>query len=76
MLLVQNVIHPVTCNVCQRNTFIGFRYKCQKCRNYQLCQDCFWRGRISGAHRLTHQMKEYTVYVSFEFFFSLFNSYN
>ncbi len=63
--LVQSVTHPVTCNVCQRSNFNGFRYKCQKCRKYQLCQDCFWRGRVSNSHQLTHQMKEYTNYVSF-----------
>jgi hypothetical protein len=63
--IVQNVIHPVTCNACDRSHFTGFRYKCQKCRKYQLCQDCFWRGRISHSHQLTHQMKEYTSYVCF-----------
>ncbi len=74
--IVQNVTHPVTCNVCQRSHFNGFRYKCQKCRKYQLCQDCFWRGRVSHSHQLTHQMKEYTCYVNiflifcFDFFFS------
>lgn len=60
---VQSIVHPVTCSACERTNFIGFRYKCQKCRKYQLCQDCFWRGRISHSHQLTHQMKEYTSYV-------------
>ena len=68
MILVQSVIHPVTCSACQRHNFIGFRYKCQKCRNYQLCQDCFWRGRTSGSHQSIHQMKEYTSYVGVNFF--------
>jgi len=63
--LVQNVVHPISCNVCDRTHFNGFRYKCQKCRKYQMCQDCFWRGRVSNAHHLTHQMKEYTNYVSY-----------
>jgi hypothetical protein len=62
--IVQNITHPVTCNACDRSHFNGFRYKCQKCRKYQLCQDCFWRGRISHSHQLTHQMKEYTNYKS------------
>ncbi len=62
--VVQSVQHPVTCSVCQRSHFNGFRYKCQKCRKYQLCQDCFWRGRVSGSHQLSHQMKEYTSYKS------------
>jgi hypothetical protein len=62
--IVQNVTHPVTCSVCARTHFNGFRYKCQKCRKYQLCQDCFWRGRVTRPHQLTHQMKEYTSYKS------------
>ena len=59
------VVHPMTCDACQREGFSGFRYRCQKCHNYQLCQDCFWRGRISGPHTNEHEVKEYTTYVSF-----------
>jgi hypothetical protein len=43
---------------------MGFRYKCQRCYNYHLCQDCFWRGRTSGNHSNEHEMKEYSSYVS------------
>ncbi|KAJ8947876.1 hypothetical protein NQ318_010022 [Aromia moschata] len=56
---VENVIHPVPCDVCQRENFTGFRYRCQKCPHYTLCQDCFWRGRTSAPHTLDHQVKEY-----------------
>lgn len=42
---------------------MGFRYRCQQCHNYQLCQDCFWRGHASGSHSNQHQMKEYTSWV-------------
>ena len=42
---------------------LGFRYKCQRCHNYLLCQDCFWRGRVSGSHTNQHEMKEYSNYV-------------
>jgi len=55
----------MTCDACQREGFSGFRYRCQKCHSYQLCQDCFWRGRISGPHTNEHEVKEYTTYVSF-----------
>lgn len=59
-----SVFHPVQCEGCHRESFMGFRYKCQRCYNYQLCQDCFWRGRTSGNHSNDHEMKEYTTYVS------------
>ncbi|KAJ8972520.1 hypothetical protein NQ317_003066 [Molorchus minor] len=59
---VENVIHPVPCDVCQRENFTGFRYRCQKCPHYTLCQDCFWRGRVSSPHTLDHQVKEYSSF--------------
>ncbi|GIX94355.1 dystrobrevin-1 [Caerostris extrusa] len=43
-----------------KESFLGFSYKCQRCYNYQLCQDCFWRCRVSGNHTNQHEMKEYT----------------
>lgn len=61
---VENVLHPVQCDGCNRDSFLGFRYKCQRCYNYQLCQDCFWRGRVSGSHTNAHEVKEYTIYKS------------
>ncbi|KAL3867595.1 hypothetical protein ACJMK2_040478 [Sinanodonta woodiana] len=64
MMQVENVFHPVQCEGCHRDSFLGFRYRCQRCYNYQLCQDCFWRGRVSGNHTTDHQMKEYTTYKS------------
>lgn len=61
---VENVVHPVGCDVCKRENFTGFRYRCQKCHNFQLCQDCFWRGRVASGHTLDHEVKEYTAYKS------------
>lgn len=62
---VERVVHPVTCEVCRRNGFTGFRYKCQKCYNYNMCQDCFWRGRSSGSHNAdTHPCKEFCFWQS------------
>lgn len=64
MAQVENVFHPIQCDGCHRESFMGFRYRCQRCHNYQLCQDCFWRGRSSGYHSPEHQMKEYVSYKS------------
>lgn len=59
-----SVVHPIQCDACQRENFTGFRYRCQKCPHYTLCQDCFWRGRVSTPHTLEHHVKEYASYVS------------
>ncbi|KAG8175690.1 hypothetical protein JTE90_011577 [Oedothorax gibbosus] len=62
MASVENVLHQVQCEGCNKESFLGFRYKCQTCYNYQLCQDCFWRCRVSGNHTNQHEMREYTSY--------------
>ncbi|XP_056452873.1 dystrobrevin alpha isoform X7 [Gadus chalcogrammus] len=61
---VENVFHPVECAYCRTESMMGFRYRCQQCHNYQLCQGCFWRGHASGSHSNQHQMKEYTSWKS------------
>nr|XP_042095346.1 dystrobrevin alpha isoform X11 [Ovis aries] len=61
---VENVFHPVECSYCHSESMLGFRYRCQQCHNYQLCQDCFWRGHAGGSHSNQHQMKEYTSWKS------------
>lgn len=61
---VEGVEHPVLCDGCGKNAFTGFRYKCQSCYNYQLCQECFWKGKITRSHSLEHEMKEYATFKS------------
>ena len=62
---VEQVMHPISCEGCHRQGFYGFRYKCQKCFNFNLCQDCFWRGRSSGSHDPdSHPCKEYSYWQS------------
>lgn len=61
---VETIVHQIVCSVCHRENFTGFRYRCQRCNNYQLCQECFWRGRVSQSHQNDHEVKEYTNYKS------------
>ena len=62
---VESVLHYTQCSSCHRQPFNGFRYKCQKCFKYTLCQECFWRGRSSGSHNPdTHPCKEYSYWKS------------
>lgn len=61
---VENVFHPVSCSYCRSESMVGFRYRCQQCFSYQLCQTCFWRGHASGNHSNQHQMKEHSSWKS------------
>uniref|UniRef100_A0A8C1VLS7 Dystrobrevin n=1 Tax=Cyprinus carpio TaxID=7962 RepID=A0A8C1VLS7_CYPCA len=61
---VENVYHPVACSFCRSEGMMGFRYRCQQCFNYQLCQNCFWRGHASGNHNNQHEMKEHSSWKS------------
>nr|XP_033327885.1 dystrobrevin beta-like isoform X6 [Megalopta genalis] len=64
MAAVETMAHPVMCDVCHKENFTGFRYRCQKCHSYQLCQDCFWRGKVSGTHNNDHETREYSSFKS------------
>lgn len=60
MAQVQNTVHQCACSCCGRSGFVGFRYKCQKCFHYNLCELCFWQGKATGSHNAeTHSCKEY-----------------
>ncbi|CAH2014137.1 unnamed protein product [Acanthoscelides obtectus] len=55
------VIHGQKCTTCKSNPLIGLRYKCTKCLRYTQCQRCFFAGRTSRSHKLTHPMREYAT---------------
>ena len=40
------------------------RYRCLKCFNFDMCQNCFYSGRRSKTHKLTHPIQEYCTAVS------------
>ncbi|KAI9557613.1 hypothetical protein GHT06_017441 [Daphnia sinensis] len=51
--------HQSKCNVCKATPIIGLRYRCLKCLSFDMCQNCFFTGRVSKHHKLTHPMQEY-----------------
>ncbi|XP_055889039.1 dystrophin-like isoform X6 [Biomphalaria glabrata] len=51
--------HQAKCNVCKDFPIVGFRYRCLKCFNFDVCQNCFFSGRTAKSHKLTHPMQEY-----------------
>ncbi|PVD23725.1 hypothetical protein C0Q70_16998 [Pomacea canaliculata] len=53
--------HDCKCNVCKQNPIVGFRYKCLQCFKYNICQDCFFHGRVSKQHHPDHPIQEYCL---------------
>lgn len=51
--------HQAKCNICKVFPIIGFRYRCLKCFNFDMCQMCFFLGRNAKSHKLSHPMHEY-----------------
>lgn len=53
--------HQAKCNVCKMFPIIGLRYRCLRCFNLDLCQNCFFSQRTAKKHKLKHPMQEYAV---------------
>ncbi|XP_066299566.1 dystrophin-like isoform X2 [Branchiostoma lanceolatum] len=60
----ETVKHQAKCNICKLCPILGFRYRCLKCYNYDLCQNCFFVGRSSRSHKLSHPIQEYCTQTS------------
>eukprot|EP00058_Branchiostoma_floridae_P014927 XP_002600415.1 hypothetical protein BRAFLDRAFT_129067 [Branchiostoma floridae] len=60
----ESVKHQAKCNICKVCPILGFRYRCLKCYNYDLCQNCFFVGRSSRSHKLSHPIQEYCTQTS------------
>ncbi|KAF7278085.1 dystrophin [Rhynchophorus ferrugineus] len=51
--------HQAKCNSCKQYPITGLRYRCLKCFNFDMCQSCFFSGKLTKGHKLTHPMHEY-----------------
>ncbi|XP_055693426.1 dystrophin, isoforms A/C/F/G/H isoform X2 [Lutzomyia longipalpis] len=51
--------HQAKCNICREYPIMGFRYRCLKCFNFDMCQKCFFLGKTAKNHKLSHPMQEY-----------------
>nr|XP_027202753.1 dystrophin-like [Dermatophagoides pteronyssinus] len=59
--LAENSLHPAKCNSCRKYPIKGFRYRCLKCFNFDLCQYCFLSDKSIKKHKPSHPMQEYCI---------------
>ncbi|XP_003373442.1 zinc finger protein [Trichinella spiralis] len=55
----ENEKHQAKCNVCKMFPIVGLRYRCLKCFNFDMCQNCFFAQRTAKNHKISHPMQEY-----------------
>ncbi|XP_066179400.1 dystrotelin [Sylvia atricapilla] len=55
------VSHQARCRVCRVFPITGIRYRCLKCLNFDLCQACFFTGRLCKPHKRSHPVVEHCV---------------
>lgn len=63
MRAAEGVEHGVRCASCG-SSVLGLRYSCLKCTGYDLCQECFFTGKVTKKHKLSHKICEYCVRTS------------
>lgn len=54
----QFILHNSNCVGCQISPIQGLRFKCQRCRKFSLCLNCFSSGFSNSNHELSHRMYE------------------
>ena len=44
--------HGIKCDLCQKFPIVGIRYKCLRCKSYNLCEDCEKKEGMNHGHLL------------------------
>lgn len=58
--MVLSRVAGVSCDACSKGSFVGKRYKCLICYDFDLCADCYdnnAEGSSNGRHDSSHPMQ-------------------
>ena len=47
----------VSCDACMKGSFVGNRFKCLICYDYDLCSNCYYAGVQTAQHSSDHPMQ-------------------
>lgn len=52
----KEVHESVTCDGCKASNFVGLRFKCDSCPDYDLCEKCATKGVATNDHKMAHPL--------------------
>ena len=68
IIAAENLSHPAFCAICKECPIIGLRYRSLRHFHYDICQSCFFSGRVATRNKFCYPLVEYcTPTSSFNF---------
>lgn len=61
IVTAEAVKHEAKCVACKVYPIVGLRYRCLKCFNTDICQNCFLTRKGTRDHKSTHPTREYCM---------------
>ena len=49
----KEIHHFISCDGCKMGPIIGKRYKCKGCKNFDYCEKCYEKNKLSHGHEFT-----------------------
>ena len=53
----KEIHHSVICDGCEMSPIIGKRYKCKECKDFDYCEKCYEKHKLSHGHEFTQVEK-------------------
>ena len=59
IVAAQNISHPAICAICKECPIVGLRYRSLRHFRYNICQSCFFSGRVATRNKFCYPLVEY-----------------
>ena len=59
IVAAQNISHPAICAICKECPIVGLRYRSLRHFRYNICQSCFFSGRVATRNKFCYPFGEY-----------------
>ena len=59
IISAENISHPAICTICKECPIVGLRYRSLRHFRYNVCQSCFFSGRVANRSKICYPLAEY-----------------